>query len=289
MSPAERHTVGVKLMGQYDFVVRTLIRFGIKNETADAAQEVLLTAVRRWDDYRPGDDIEAWLTGICRRVASNVRRKKRRRPAELWDTPPLVTVASHEGRIEARSVLASLPDHMGPILRALSDNGCMLAPAARDLGIDEATLHARLVAIRKGERIEPIKRTYGLRDIGLMLIMLRIARGLTQRQLAEHLEVHESQVSRDERTEYQGVTVDRAARTFDALEARVRLEVENLVPLERPKLREDALLEAARRAPLGKPFTAEELSIFDKHDRRDAIRKGAPVEPLISPKKRRKT
>ena len=42
------------------------------------------------------------------------------------------------------------------------------------------------------------------------LVALRIALGLTQRQLAERLDVNESQVSRDERNEYHGITVDRA-------------------------------------------------------------------------------
>jgi transcriptional regulator with XRE-family HTH domain len=36
-------------------------------------------------------------------------------------------------------------------------------------------------------------------------VALRIATGLTQRQLAETLGVHESQVSRDERNEYHGI------------------------------------------------------------------------------------
>lgn len=49
------------------------------------------------------------------------------------------------------------------------------------------------------------------------LVALRIALGLTQRQLAERLSVNESQISRDERNEYQGVTVDRASRILDAL------------------------------------------------------------------------
>ena len=42
--------------------------------------------------------------------------------------------------------------------------------------------------------------------IGRFLIALRIAKGLTQRELAERLEVSETQVSRDERNEYHGDT-----------------------------------------------------------------------------------
>jgi DNA-binding XRE family transcriptional regulator len=56
-----------------------------------------------------------------------------------------------------------------------------------------------------------------LHGLGRTLVALRIALGLTQRQLAERLGVNESQVSRDERNEYHGVTVERASRILDAL------------------------------------------------------------------------
>jgi DNA-binding XRE family transcriptional regulator len=56
-----------------------------------------------------------------------------------------------------------------------------------------------------------------LHGLGRTLVALRIALGLTQRQLAERLDVNESQVSRDERNEYHGITVDRASRILDAL------------------------------------------------------------------------
>ena len=61
-----------------------------------------------------------------------------------------------------------------------------------------------------------------LHGLGRTLVALRIALGLTQRQLAERLGVNESQVSRDERNEYQGITVDRASRILDALGVTLR-------------------------------------------------------------------
>lgn len=64
--------------------------------------------------------------------------------------------------------------------------------------------------------------------IGRLLIALRIAKGLTQRELAERLEVSETQVSRDERNEYHGVTVDRANRILEALEVEVTSAVSSL-------------------------------------------------------------
>ena len=65
-----------------------------------------------------------------------------------------------------------------------------------------------------------------LRGLGHLLIALRIARGISQRELAKRLEVHESQVSRDERNEYFGITLERAMKILDALDARLRTKVE---------------------------------------------------------------
>ena len=72
---------------------------------------------------------------------------------------------------------------------------------------------------------------HNLQGIGQLLIRLRIASGLSQRDLAERLGVHESQVSRDERNEYHGVTVDRANRILEALGAKVTTHVDKVAPL----------------------------------------------------------
>jgi len=64
-----------------------------------------------------------------------------------------------------------------------------------------------------------------LHGLGRTLIAVRIAAGLSQRELALRLGVDESQVSRDERNEYHGVTVDRASRILDALGALARTDV----------------------------------------------------------------
>jgi DNA-binding XRE family transcriptional regulator len=65
-----------------------------------------------------------------------------------------------------------------------------------------------------------------LRGLGHLLISLRIAQGISQRELAKRLDVHESQVSRDERNEYFGVTLERAIKILDALNVRLRTKVE---------------------------------------------------------------
>lgn len=69
------------------------------------------------------------------------------------------------------------------------------------------------------------------RGFGHLLISLRIAQGISQRDLAKRLDVHESQVSRDERNEYFGITLERAVKVLDALNVRLRTTVE----LDRPR------------------------------------------------------
>jgi ribosome-binding protein aMBF1 (putative translation factor) len=71
-----------------------------------------------------------------------------------------------------------------------------------------------------------------LHGLGRTLVALRIALGLTQRQLAERLAVNESQVSRDERNEYQGITVDRASRILDALGVTLRSAFQTPIRME---------------------------------------------------------
>lgn len=76
--------------------------------------------------------------------------------------------------------------------------------------------------VRQG-RISPVQT---LTHLGRALIAARLAQGLTQKQLAERLGVSEAMVSRDERNEYHGVTLDRAQRVLDALDARVTTQVD---------------------------------------------------------------
>jgi ribosome-binding protein aMBF1 (putative translation factor) len=70
------------------------------------------------------------------------------------------------------------------------------------------------------------------RGFGNLVISLRIAKGMSQRELAKRLNVHESQVSRDERNEYFGVTLERAMKILDALNVRLHTKVEIEPPRE---------------------------------------------------------
>lgn len=75
-------------------------------------------------------------------------------------------------------------------------------------------------------KLREIQEIGNLRSLGHGLICIRIAQGLTQKQLADKLNVSESQVSRDERNEYHGITLERAAKVLEALGAGIRIDVD---------------------------------------------------------------
>jgi len=81
---------------------------------------------------------------------------------------------------------------------------------------DEVALYERIV----GDDVPPLD---DLAELGYFLIATRIARGVTQRTLAQRLNVHESMVSRDEGNDYHGITADRAGRILKALGVRIHL------------------------------------------------------------------
>ena len=95
----------------------------------------------------------------------------------------------------------------------------------------------RLQFVEEVESYERLKRgefddLENFRGLGHLLVSLRIAQGISQRELARRLGVHESQVSRDERNEYFGITLERTMKVVDALKVRLRTKVEIDTPRE---------------------------------------------------------
>ena len=95
------------------------------------------------------------------------------------------------------------------------------------------TFHLQFV--EEVEAYEKLKRgefdeLLNLQGFGPLLIGLRIYLGVSQRQLAERLGVHESQVSRDERNDYHGITLERVTRILDALGVALKTRVEVPAP-----------------------------------------------------------
>jgi DNA-binding transcriptional regulator YiaG len=71
-----------------------------------------------------------------------------------------------------------------------------------------------------------IPEIHNLEHLGRQLIALRLARGMSQRELAQRLAVSEAVVSRDEHNEYHGITAARAQRVIEALDGALTARVE---------------------------------------------------------------
>lgn len=71
-----------------------------------------------------------------------------------------------------------------------------------------------------------LKSVENLTEIGRLLIGLRIAVGISQAELARRLSISESVVSRDERNEYHGISVEKAQRIIDKLKGNVTVTVQ---------------------------------------------------------------
>ncbi len=111
--------------------------------------------------------------------------------------------------------------------KALTDSG--LSKSEMERALEPAlSFHEQLA--EEAHWYERIKRRefgtiQNLSGLGQWLIALRIANGLTQAELAKRLGVSESQVSRDERNEYHGITLERSQRILDALGEQVISQV----------------------------------------------------------------
>ena len=66
-----------------------------------------------------------------------------------------------------------------------------------------------------------------LNGIGRLLIALRISKGIKQKELADRLDVKESQVSRDERNEYHGASIEKVQKVLLALEVTLTSEIKS--------------------------------------------------------------
>lgn len=81
------------------------------------------------------------------------------------------------------------------------------------------------------EEYEKLKRGQfdiieNLNSLGYMLVALRISKGMKQKELAEKMGVKESQVSRDERNEYYGASLEKIQKVLDALDVTLKSKID---------------------------------------------------------------
>jgi DNA-binding transcriptional regulator YiaG len=89
------------------------------------------------------------------------------------------------------------------------------------VGIAEAMNHNKRLELEEYERVlngdfDPY--TCSLDEIGKRLIQLRIWKGLSQSDLARRLNVSHAQVSKDERFQYEGASLEKVKRVLKVLD-----------------------------------------------------------------------
>ncbi len=130
---------------------------------------------------------------------------------------------------EALTRLAAEKKRMSEHKKRLKDKGLDASQIETALEPMES-FHLQLV--EEADAYEKLKQgdlgeLSNLHGLGRLLIALRIARGLSQTDLAGKLSVDVSQVCRDEKNEYHGITVERANRILDALHANLVTRTES--------------------------------------------------------------
>jgi RNA polymerase sigma-70 factor (ECF subfamily) len=97
------------------FVPQTLRYLGVPDDVLlDAAQDVLVVALRRLGDFEGRSTLKTWLYGICIRVAQEQRRKHRNRREILVEIlPDLTAPPGQESAVEKaewRQILGTVLD-----------------------------------------------------------------------------------------------------------------------------------------------------------------------------------
>jgi transcriptional regulator with XRE-family HTH domain len=141
---------------------------------------------------------------------------------------------------EARARLAQAQDQFDAYARELAGEGLSAEEVHRALAPSRVLLRQSEAELTRYERLQGgdlgvFTTVEGViptaEQFGRLLIGARIARGWSQRKLAQKLGIHESQVSRDENNDYHGVTLARAFQILDALGVEVSVR--------RPRLQAD--------------------------------------------------
>lgn len=142
-------------------------------------------------------------------------------------------IRSHSEFVEASAQCKWSHDQLAASREELRRKGLSSEEISIALGPNISAYEQQRAELASYERIKAgdLSDFRDLRSLGLLLIAARIASGRSKRDLAQEMEVHESQVSRDERNEYQGISVERAAQLLDALGVEFQIKARVLPPV----------------------------------------------------------
>jgi RNA polymerase sigma-70 factor, ECF subfamily len=125
------------------FVWRVLRHQGvIESQLEDLSQEVFLVMFRRFSSFENRSSIRTWIYGICRHVAADARRRRRRKPEVLMDCVPETASPEHQTQ--------HMLNQRTRIVFALYEIENMpMADVAQSVGCSVSTAYTRLYAARK--------------------------------------------------------------------------------------------------------------------------------------------
>jgi RNA polymerase sigma-70 factor (ECF subfamily) len=140
------------------FVWRVLRHQGVvESQLEDLSQEVFLVMFRRFSSFENRSSIRTWIYGICRHVAADARRRRRRKPEVLMDSVPETASPEHQTqhmlnqrtRAHLHTALDQLPEGARIVFALYEIENMPMAEVAQSVGCSLSTAYTRLYAARK--------------------------------------------------------------------------------------------------------------------------------------------
>jgi RNA polymerase sigma-70 factor (ECF subfamily) len=145
---------------EVDYVWRTLRRFGVpSSDVEDAAHEVFLVLYRRWNEVDPQRPVHRWLFGVARRVAADLRAKRREPPTQIEIATPEHPFTGKRELL--RRAMDSLDDDRRTVIILHDLEGHTGAEIAALLDIPVNTVHSRL-RLGRADLIATIRKLGGV-------------------------------------------------------------------------------------------------------------------------------
>ena len=143
----------------FDFVWRNARRLGVEESSCeDVVHEVFLVVQRRLGAFEGRSSVRTWLWGILERVAREHRRRHRMRvsreaaaaleASDRSDPGALEAMARKEATRIVDAILAGMDEEKRSMFVLVDLEEVSVVEAARGLGINLNTAHARLRAAR---------------------------------------------------------------------------------------------------------------------------------------------
>jgi RNA polymerase sigma-70 factor (ECF subfamily) len=143
------------------FAWRTLRHYGVPEaDLEDATQEVFLVVQRKLPGFRGDSSLRTWLHSICRRVAGDWRKSRRRRREILTEAPPDSPepapqerlVHEHRTRTLLAGLLSDLDHDKREVFVLYEIEELPMAEVATMIGCPVQTAYYRLYAARRQVR-----------------------------------------------------------------------------------------------------------------------------------------